>query len=99
MKHLLLVLLVAICLVGWRADDLMNALGMLKSATANADRPVQSMLLKPGESSQRGMSVEELEKFSRSDPNAYRKFLASYQVEERSSADKLMNFFARGKYE
>lgn len=99
MKNLLLVLLVAICLVGWRTDDILYGLGLVKSATAEAGRPIQSPLLNPADSPQHGMSVQDLEKLSHSDPNAYRKFLASYQVEERGSADKLMNFFVRGKFE
>lgn len=100
MKNLLLLVLVGICPVGWRVDDIVNTFGFVKSATANAHRPVPPLLRKSSTSPARPMSIQELEKLSHSDPNAYRKFLASYQVEEeRSSADKLMSFFARGKFE
>ncbi len=100
MKNLLLLVLIGICLVGWRVDDIVNTLGFVKSATADAHRPALPLSLKSSASPARPMSIQEFEKLSHSDPNVYRKFLASYQVEEeRSSTDKLMNFIARGKFE
>lgn len=48
----------------------------------------------------RPMRAAEFAELSKTDPDAYRKFLNSHQVEEeRSEVDKLFNFLARGKYE
>ncbi|SDG72869.1 hypothetical protein SAMN05660652_00562 [Propionivibrio dicarboxylicus] len=44
--------------------------------------------------------MNEFAELARKDPDAYRKFFASHQATtERNPADKLMNFFAHGKYE
>lgn len=45
------------------------------------------------------MLVEEMVRLTKADPDAYRKFMDSRTVNERTEADKLMNFFAHGKYE
>ena len=46
------------------------------------------------------MSLTEYAELARTDPDAYRKLIASHQQEpERSEVDKLMNFFTRLKYE
>jgi hypothetical protein len=47
-----------------------------------------------------GISLVEYEKLAKTDPDAYQKMWQSHLAEqERSEIDKLMNFFARGKYE
>ena len=46
------------------------------------------------------MSLTDFAELAKTDPDAYRKLLASHQQEpERREVDKLMNFFTRLKYE
>lgn len=96
MKKLLLLTIVAICGFAWRSPELMRTLGLAGSAQASAR---QSERAKPAAAPQ-PISVQEFAQLNKSDAQAYRKFINSYQVEEeRSEVDKLMNFLARGKYE
>lgn len=97
MKTLLLMLIVGICALAVRSPDLMQAVGV----AASAQDPVvisTSSYARMAEST-RPMSMDQFAALSKTDPNAYQKFISSYQVQERSEVDKLMNFFTRGKYE
>jgi hypothetical protein len=100
-KKLLIMLILSICAVAWRSDDILNALGVASTASARERTPVTASAMtadQPG-TVRNAMSVEQLAELSKSDPNAYRKFIASRTVNERTEADKLMNFLTRGKYE
>ncbi len=98
MKRLLLLILIGLCGFAWRSDDLLKLMGLVH-LVRNPDAVVaaaqRSELTPP-----QGMSMTELLELAKTDPNAYNKFLASYQpVEPRSEIDKLMNFFSTLKYE
>ncbi|HJV87493.1 MAG TPA: hypothetical protein VJ698_18635 [Noviherbaspirillum sp.] len=97
MKKLLVMMIVALCAIAWRSPDIMHAISVggfvadsnalaLKAASAPASRS------KP-------MSADEFATLSRTDPQAYQKFINSFQDQDRSEVDKLMNLLARGKYE
>lgn len=98
-KKLLVVFLLSICAIGWRSESIMAMIGMAKPAVSPQSLSLQSLPRLP-EKSSAGMSLTEYADLARSDPDAYRKLLASHQQEpERSEVDKLMNFFTRLKYE
>lgn len=101
MKKLLIMLILSICAVAWRSDDILNALGVATTASATQRTPVTASAMAAGQpgAAHNAMSVEQLAELSKTDPNAYRKFIASRTVNERTEADKLMNFLTRGKYE
>ena len=95
MKKLLLVFLFSICAIGWRSESIMSLIGMAPpTAPAVSPPPVGRVAAVVG------MSLTEYAELARTDPDAYRKLLASHQQDqERSEVDKLMNFFTRLKYE
>jgi hypothetical protein len=103
MKTLLIMLVVSLCAIAWRSEDIVNALskgGIMPGSTGQLH--VQELQANPGTPGAAGvkpMSVDELAQLSHTDPGAYQKFLQSRTVNERTQADKLMNFFAHGKYE
>jgi hypothetical protein len=100
MKKLLLMLVVSLCALAWRSEDMLKAFAAAGGASVAPKKPVSvNELVVQSQPGQQPMSAEELLRLSRTDPDAYRKFLASRTVRERSAADKLMNFFAHGKYE
>ncbi len=101
MKKLLIMLILSICAVAWRSDDILNALGVASTASAAQHTPVTASALTVGQPTAAGkvMSIEELAELSKTDPSAHRKFIASRTVYERTEADKLMNFLTRGEYE
>jgi hypothetical protein len=92
--------IVGICALGLRSPEIMQAIGVAGSAqdpaavTAMklADVAVQTATHQP-------MTAAEFAELSRTDPNAYQKYINSHQMQERTEVDKLMNFFARGKFE
>lgn len=97
MKTFLLMFIVGICALALRSPDLMQALGV----AASAQDPVvisTSSYARVAEST-KPMSMDQFAALSKTDPNAYQKFINSYQVQERNEVDKVMNFFTRGKYE
>lgn len=95
MKKLLLLLLVSLCAVAWRSEEIMRGLGMARTTAAPSTPSVQA-----GPSGHKAMTMAEFAELSKTDPQAYRKLINSLQVpEERSEVDKLMNFLAHGKYE
>lgn len=95
MKRLLLLLLVALCGIAWRSADIMEGLGL-----ARAQAPAPAATLVPLSGGARPMSLHEYAELAKTDPEAYRKLIDSMRApQERSEVDKLMNFFARGKYE
>ncbi|MBS4096531.1 MAG: hypothetical protein KGZ83_06805 [Sulfuricella sp.] len=48
----------------------------------------------------KSMTLDGLNRLSRTDKDAYQKFLASHQhPQERNEIEKLLNFLSRGKYE
>lgn len=73
--------------------------GFKASPALNGTLSTKSMTVSPSQAQQAPMSIEEFAKLSASDPEAFKKFLASLHVKERTEGDKLMNFFAHGKYE
>lgn len=97
MKKWFLLLLIGICGLAWRSEDVLKLLGMASPPSA---AQAQLQLPAPGQKAPAGMSIAEYAELARTDPEAYRKLFASHQqTEERSQVDKLMNFLARGKYE
>ena len=98
MKALLIMLLIGICAIGMRSPEIMKAVGMAGSAQDPAISV--STMTTQAKPQQKPMTVEEFAALSKTDPNAYQKFINSHQQEpERSEVDKLMNFLARGKFE
>jgi hypothetical protein len=100
MKSMLLLLTLFLCAVAWRSEDVMQGLaaaGMLPGPAAT-QLPASPAQLQAAVA-QKVMSVEELATLSKSDPKAYQKFMKSRTAQDPTEADKLMNFFARGKYE
>lgn len=99
MKSLLIMLLIGICAIGLRSPEIMQAIGMASSAQDPAiSVSTMTVTAKP---QQKPMTAEEFAELSKTDPNAYQKFINSFQATEpqRSEVDKLMNFLARGKFE
>jgi len=93
MKTMLLMLLISICALAWRSDDIMRAIGVQRPAAVAAPAA-------PPAPEQKPMTMQEYADLAAKDPQAYQKLMASLQKkQERSEIDKLMNFFAHGKYE
>ena len=100
MKSLLIMLLISICAIAWRSDDIRQLLGVAQQAAAPA--PVTAVSLTAGapKPAHKPMSVAQFQELSKTDPQAYYKLVNSMQAEEdRGAVDKLMNFLAHGKYE
>lgn len=113
LKTLLIMLLVSLSVIGWRSPDILQTIGMAGVAQDPAalatDAPtatqlkkvnVDNLIVQAPSSGKAPMSVTELTELAKKDPQAYQKFINSLRSEEeRSEVDKLLNFFARGKYE
>jgi len=102
MKTLLTVTLVSICAVGLYSKEITGALGL--AGDAQSARPITLDDLVHATSKHddkhHAMTAEELIEMAKKDPNAYQKFLQSHEEpEDRNEVDKLMNWFAHGKYE
>lgn len=95
----MIMLIVAICAIGWRSEDIMRAIGAASAAQDPAAITVDTLRLQQAPAAQRPMTAAEFAELSKTDPDAYRKFLTSYEVRERTEVDKLFNFLARGTYE
>ena len=99
MKKLLLVFLFSICAIGWRSESIMAMIGLAKPVVSPQPVAIESLIV-AADKQPAGMSLTEYAELARTDPDAYRKLLASHQQDqERSEVDKLMNFFTRLKYE
>jgi len=100
-KTLLVMLLIGICAIGVRSPEIMQAIGMAGSAQDPAISVKSFTATSQQKQQQTPMTAEEFAALSKTDPNAYQKFINSYQVTppERTEVDKLMNFLARGKFE
>ncbi|TFW08318.1 hypothetical protein E4K72_07855 [Oxalobacteraceae bacterium OM1] len=99
MKSLLLLLILSICAIAWRSEDIVNALakgGVMPGSSGHMN--IQSMTASSA-GGMKTMSVNEFAELSKSDPKAAQKFLQSRTQADRTGADKLMNLLARGKYE
>ena len=100
MKTLLVMLLLGICVVAWRSEDILGLLGAAHLKPTAAKVSIESPTAAQQETEHRAMSSAEFIELSKTDPNAYAKFLASHQQPtEPGEIDKLMNFLAHGKYE
>ena len=101
MKKLLIMLVLSICAVAWRSEDMLKAIGVMSTASAAQTSPatVSAMTAVRAGAGQGAMSVDEFARLGKTDPRAYQKFLNSRTVNERTEADKLINFLSRGKYE
>lgn len=101
MKTLLVMLLIGMCAIGMRTPEIMQAIGMAGSAQDPAISIGSITEPSRNKPKQKPMSAEEFSALSKTDPNAYQKYINSYQATEpdRSEVDKLMNFLARGKFE
>lgn len=99
MKKLLLILLFSICAIGWRSESIMAMIGLAKPLASPQSVAIESLTV-PADKQATGMSLTDFAELAKTDPDAYRKLLASHQQEpERREVDKLMNFFTRLKYE
>jgi len=99
-KTLLVILIVSICVIAWRSPDIMQAIGMASARQDPATISVEDLTARQAAAEQKPMTAVEFAELSKTDPNAYQKYLNSFQVqEERSELDKLFNFLSRGKYE
>ena len=100
MKTLLVMLLLGICVVGWRSGDIFGLIDATRPKPATTKVSIESLTTAQKETEHRAMSSAEFIELSKTDPNAYNKFLASHQQPtEPGEIDKLMNFLAHGKYE
>lgn len=113
MKTLLIMLLVSLCVIGWRSPDILQAISMAGvaqdpatlatgdfAATQLKKVNVDTPIVQAAANGKKPMSVAEFTELTKKDPHAYQKFIGSLRIEEeRSEVDKLLNFFARGKYE
>lgn len=100
MKKLLVLLLLAICVIGWRSETIMQQLGRMNAASEPQSYSIESLTIPADKKAPQGMSLTEYAELAKTDPDAYRKLFQSHQQEEkRSEIDKLMNFFAHLKYE
>lgn len=113
MKTLLIMLLVSLCVLGWRSPDILQAIGMadalqdpstLATGDATAKQPemanLDTLIAQAPAQGRQPMSAAEFADLAQKDPQAYQKFIGSLRSkDERSEVDKLLNFFARGKYE
>lgn len=97
MKTLLVMLIVAICAIGWRSPDIMHAIGLASAAQDPATISMELLTLPQASSGQKSMTAAEFVELSKADPKAYQKYTSSFQVQERNEVDKLFNFLARGK--
>lgn len=98
MKSLLIMLLVGICAIGMRSPEIMKAIGIAGTAQ-DPSVSVSSMTGAP-QAGQKPMTAVEFAELSKTDPNAYQKFINSHQQQpERGEVNKLMNFLAKGKFE
>jgi len=97
---LILILLLAICTIGWRNESIMKMLGMVNTVTAPQSYSIQSLTVPANKKPVSGMSLTEYAELAKTDPDAYRKLFQSHQQGAgHSETDKLMNFLARFKYE
>lgn len=106
-------LLVSLCVIGWRSPDILQAIGMagalqdpsaLATGDSTARQPekvnLDTLIVQASAQGKQPMSATEFADLAQKDPQAYQKFIGSLRIkEERSEVDKLLNFFARGKYE
>ncbi|MGH8806924.1 MAG: hypothetical protein ACREX0_03465 [Noviherbaspirillum sp.] len=99
MKTLVVMLVAAVCAIGWHSPEILHAIGIAESAQDPATISIESLASTSAVGGHRPMPVDEFARLSKSDPQAYRKFIGSYQSQERTEVDKLLNFFARGAYE
>ncbi len=106
MNKLLLLLLFAICALGWFREPIMKKLGIVKtiSAPQSYSLPKSNFILPDPVPEDKKppacMSLAEYTEKAKADPNAYYKFLYCDEQEmNRTEFDKLMNFFSRLKYE
>ena len=99
MKTLLVMFIVGICALGMRSPEIMQAIGLAASAQDPAELRLASMTAATPSGQQERMTADQFAEQSKTDPNAYQKFIGSHQAQERSEVDKLLNFFTRGKYE
>ncbi|KRB79210.1 hypothetical protein [Noviherbaspirillum sp. Root189] len=113
MKTLLIMLLVSLSVIGWRRPDILQAIGMAGAAqdpatlaTGNSAATqlkklnVDTLIVQAPDNGKKPMSAAEFTELAKKDTQAYQKFIGSLRIEEeRSEVDKLLNFFARGKYE
>lgn len=96
MKKLLILMIIGICAIALRMPEVADAVGL-----ATATPPAATATASAPGSQPKPMTAAEFAELSKSDPQAYQKYLASH-IEgpvERSEVDKLMNLLARGKYE
>jgi hypothetical protein len=100
-KKLLIMLVLSICAVAWRSEDVLKAIGAMSAASAAQTSPVTASATTTAHSGAdaNAMSVDDFARLSKTDPHASQRFIASRTVNERTEADKLMNFLTRGKYE
>lgn len=98
MKTLLLLFIVGICAIGLRSPEIMQAIGVAGSAQ-DPGVVTAAKLSDIAATKHRPMSIDQFVELSKTDPNAYQKYLNSHQMQERTEVDKLMNFFTRGKFE
>lgn len=100
MKKLLLLLLFAICAIGWRSEAIMQKLGIVNTVSVPQSYSIQSLTVPADKKPLASMSLTEYAELAKTDPDAYHKLFQNHQQEqERSEVDKLMNFFAHLKYE
>ena len=101
MKTLLVMVILGVCVVAWRSGDIFGLLERTHSKPATEKVSIESLTAPQQEKTEhRAMSSAEFIELSKTDPNAYHKFIASHQQPtEPGEIDKLMNFLAHGKYE
>lgn len=100
MKTMLLMLLVSLSAIAWRSPDIMQTIAAAGHAQDPAVLKIGGVAPSSSASAPRPMSAEEFDQLSKTDPQAYQKYINSFKAEtQRSEVDKLMNLLAHGKYE
>jgi hypothetical protein len=97
-KSLLIMLVIGISVIGMRSPEIMKAIGV--AGTAQDPGISVSTMTAATKAVPKPMTALEFAELSKTDPNAYQKFINSHQQKtERGEVDKLMNFLAKGKFE
>jgi hypothetical protein len=98
MKKIILLLL-AICCIGWYSGPILKKLGIVKTASVPQSNFILPDPEPPENKPTACMTLAEYTEQVKTDPNAYNKLLLCDPQQERTKFDKLMNLFSHAKYE
>jgi hypothetical protein len=101
MKKMLLLLIVSLCFFAWRSEDYLRMAGFLPPDPAVEQKIAAELAAANAKmAAHKPMTPDEFARLSKTDPEAYKKFMASRATPvPKGEIDKLMNFFKTGKFE